>query len=536
MIRGQSFPQGPAVVQYWGQNSAGAGGNAQKPLATYCDGNNDALILSFISAFNLGGLPVLNLANSCDGTFFQGTQLLTCPQVGEDIKTCQSKGVKILLSLGGASGAYGFQNDQQAVAFAHTLWNLFGKGSSETRPFGDAVIDGFDLDIEGGGSTGYVAFVQEMRKLYAQDSSKQYYMTAAPQCPFPDALLGSVINAVGFDAINVQFYNNYCAPTSGSFNFATWDEWAKQTSPQKNVKVYFGIPGSPSAAGSGYVPFNTLKPIVQSVASSYSSYGGVTVWDASQSYANTEVSPNYAVALHELVHSGSSSAGGSGSGASPSQGFTPVSSIMVAMSSSSALPTSVPGTGGSNGSRCVLEPTCSKPGQVVCHGDGIAICDHGKWVTMACPASTTCFDTTDGSSVYCGASTGHTTNECSAVSVQSRFKQVHRPKFPQPYRSAKVSAQLSVKSSSNSTFEAVINARRLDSMPFGSSVVVEFATHPTINVTEVDSGFIKSNGKNVKLQVKNPNKKSMALVFSIKGSMDSPVFIAPNPSSMKFLS
>jgi len=42
----------------------------------------------------------------------------------------------------------------------------------------------------------------------------RYYVTAAPQCPFPDAYLGAVIDAVGFDAIYVQFYNNYCAVTA----------------------------------------------------------------------------------------------------------------------------------------------------------------------------------------------------------------------------------------------------------------------------------------------------------------------------------
>lgn len=59
------------------------------------------------------------------------------------------------MSLGGAAGVYGFNNDANGEAFADTLWNLFGAGSSSTRPFGDAVLDGFDLDIEGGGPTGY---------------------------------------------------------------------------------------------------------------------------------------------------------------------------------------------------------------------------------------------------------------------------------------------------------------------------------------------------------------------------------------------
>lgn len=59
------------------------------------------------------------------------------------------------MSLGGAVGQYGFANDSDGQAFADTLWNIYGAGSSSTRPFGDAVLDGFDLDIEGGGPTGY---------------------------------------------------------------------------------------------------------------------------------------------------------------------------------------------------------------------------------------------------------------------------------------------------------------------------------------------------------------------------------------------
>lgn len=69
------------------------------------------------------------------------------------------------MSLGGANGVYGFANDADAESFADTLWNIFGAGESDTRPFGDAIIDGFDLDIEGGGSTGYVVscVAQSMR-------------------------------------------------------------------------------------------------------------------------------------------------------------------------------------------------------------------------------------------------------------------------------------------------------------------------------------------------------------------------------------
>lgn len=60
-----------------------------------------------------------------------------------DIKTCQSKGKLITLSLGGATGEIGFSSDSQAQSFADEIWNMFLGGSSSTRPFGNAVLDGY---------------------------------------------------------------------------------------------------------------------------------------------------------------------------------------------------------------------------------------------------------------------------------------------------------------------------------------------------------------------------------------------------------
>ena len=63
----------------------------------------------------------------------------------QDIQTCQNAGKVVLLSLGGAIGDYGFSSSSEAQTFATTLWNLFGEGTSDTRPFGTSVVDGFDL-------------------------------------------------------------------------------------------------------------------------------------------------------------------------------------------------------------------------------------------------------------------------------------------------------------------------------------------------------------------------------------------------------
>jgi len=294
------------LVVYWGQNSYGATNpsdtaNWQKPIGAYCDDNTiDALPMAFVDIFfGPGSLPSLNLANTCnptDNTTFSGSSLPDCSTLASGIKACQAKGKIVTISLGGATGAIGFTSDSQASDFADQVWNLFLGGSSKSRPFGDAVLDGIDLDIEGGSTTGYTAFVKQIRT-HTNNASKTYYVTGAPQCPFPDAYLGSTINTVGFDALYVQFYNNYCGLTDYSnpnaWDFASWDNWAQNTSPNKNVKIFIGAPASKSAAGSGYIDAATLGSIASATKAKYSSFGGVMLWDASQAAANS----NYAQSI-----------------------------------------------------------------------------------------------------------------------------------------------------------------------------------------------------------------------------------------------
>lgn len=53
----------------------------------------------------------------------------------------------------------------------------------------------------------YVSFLTKdlSHSSHFTGASKKYYVTAAPQCVYPDAALGSVINNANFDAIYVQF-------------------------------------------------------------------------------------------------------------------------------------------------------------------------------------------------------------------------------------------------------------------------------------------------------------------------------------------
>ncbi|THV02759.1 glycoside hydrolase [Dendrothele bispora CBS 962.96] len=304
------------LAVYYGQNSYGAThsdtANFQTNLAHYCqDDTIDVFPLAFMNVFfGPGGLPEINLANTCnnvDNPVFPGSSLPNCQFMAADIQACQAKGKIVTLSLGGATGAASFSSDAQAQSFADLVWNLFLGGSSSTRPFGSAVLDGIDLDIEGGGSNGYAAFVNRIRS-HASGASKPYFITAAPQCPFPDANLGSVLNAVGFDAVYVQFYNNFCGLQNfnnpNAWNFAQWDTWAKTQSPNPNVKVYIGAPASSTAAGSGLVDASTIASILRQTQSQFSSFGGAMLWDASQAFANNR----YDIAVKNAITGGTSPA------------------------------------------------------------------------------------------------------------------------------------------------------------------------------------------------------------------------------------
>ncbi|KAG2205516.1 hypothetical protein INT47_005890 [Mucor saturninus] len=233
---------------------------------------------------------------------FAGTQLLDCPQMEAEIKYCQSKQKKIILSMGGATPAYGISSMKEGEDLADELWNTFAGGKGPSRPFGDVSIDGFDLDIENGEKAGYTAFVNKMRKNYETDTSKTYYIAAAPQCPYPDYFVGDTLNDAWIDFVMIQFYNNYCnVVNTAAFNYHEWDTWAQTRSVNKNVRLFVGIPGSPTAANRGYVPYTQLVSTIQPLQS-MNSFGGIMVWDVSQAYGNTQdVLPHYAQGITRLI-------------------------------------------------------------------------------------------------------------------------------------------------------------------------------------------------------------------------------------------
>ncbi|KAI9493806.1 glycoside hydrolase superfamily [Zychaea mexicana] len=332
-----------------GQNSASEGNTEpnewQKPLDYYCrDDTEDVLVISFLYQFG-SNPPAIDLSDSSDACLgkFPGTELLDCPQMEPAIKACQSKDKIVLLSLGGATGTYGLSSESEGHELADTLWNTFGGGNGDVRPFGNASVDGFDLDIEAGDIAGYTAFVERMREHYDSDTSKKYYISSAPQCPYPDHYMSDALNSAWFDFVWVQFYNNECGVTTDKFNYDRWDEWARKEAINKDVKLFIGVPAASYAAGRGYVPYQDLTEAITQVRSKYDSFGGVMMWDASAAYANDDVSPSYGQAVAKFLHGNNSNSTTGGGNSTLS--FFPSSSLPS--TDLSPTPSSSPLTNGS---------------------------------------------------------------------------------------------------------------------------------------------------------------------------------------------
>ncbi|KAJ3118840.1 Chitinase 1 [Phlyctochytrium bullatum] len=298
------------LFAYWGQNSGGT----QKSLAEYCQDNRYTTIaVGFLSkiTFSYAARWLRFGINNADRAGYEivsvdfpwtnnvpAANQWGMEAVGRDIKICQALGVKIYLSVGGAvseffietgpDGSPGGTPEELGVFLGQTLSSLFfGQDPSVSpavnlqgmiNPYGrDVVFDGLDLDIESQFTTDgekiVIAAAKEVAKNGASISVLSIHITATPQCPITDGQAGGDVNLgdimVGLGTeltdINMQFYNNpYCEINKPDFNFQQW----AQLFP--NAKISVGLPGSSSAAGSGFqasiAALKSICAVIPSVA------------------------------------------------------------------------------------------------------------------------------------------------------------------------------------------------------------------------------------------------------------------------------
>jgi chitinase len=298
-------------VVYWGQN----GGNAveNNDLSTYCSSSAgiDVVVLAFLYEYGNGvSIPSGTIGQSCSiSTTGEGQN---CDDLASAIRTCQSNGVKVILSLGGAVGAYSLQSQGEAQTIGQNLWDAYGNSGSGSvpRPLGNAFVNGFDFDIESNsGNQYYQDMIQTLRSNFASDSSNTYYITGAPQCPIPEPNMGEIISAAQFDYLWVQFYNNPGCSVNGAINWDAWKSFIAGT-PSSAAKLFIGVPASPlgatgtSSGSKYYLAPSDLANLVNE-HNSDSAFGGVMMWSAGFSDSNANSGCTYAQEAKHILTTGS---------------------------------------------------------------------------------------------------------------------------------------------------------------------------------------------------------------------------------------
>ncbi|KAI5198807.1 glycoside hydrolase [Aureobasidium subglaciale] len=281
------------VAVYYGQTPDTKTGD----LMQLCQSSNvDIVVLAFVTSFfTNGGFLSASFGPSCKGSTpaqqLHAPGLQDCTDLVPEIVSCQQLGKPVLVSLGGYYSNVTFTSDTEAIQLAQNLWDLFGAGDgldASLRPFGDIVIDGFDLDNESRDQTSYTTFARALRTLFDSDDSKRYYLSAAPQCPRPDASIPMSAMAL-CDFVFVQFYNNpSCDLSSAGFadSFANWSD--ELSAANNETRLFIGVGGF-EGAGSGYVEGAGLGHQVSLARQLYvGNLGGVMVWDGVEGGANVD--------------------------------------------------------------------------------------------------------------------------------------------------------------------------------------------------------------------------------------------------------
>lgn len=290
-------------------------------LSAYCTSTSgiDVIVLAFLYSYGNGNtIPSGTIGQSCFiSTSGEGQD---CDAVASSIATCQAAGIKVILSLGGASGSYSLQSDSQAQQIGQYVWESYGNSGNTTvqRPFGDVYVNGFDFDIEvNEGSQYYPAMISQLRSNFASDPSHTYYITGAPQCPLPEPNMGEIISGSQFDYLWIQFYNNNDYPPdpcslglgdNAPFNYDDWVSFIAST-PSSSAKLFVGVPAAPLAANgapSGETYYATPDQLATIVSETKSSpaFGGVMMWSAGFSDSNVNDGCTYAQEVHNILLTG----------------------------------------------------------------------------------------------------------------------------------------------------------------------------------------------------------------------------------------
>ncbi|CAL4983602.1 unnamed protein product [Urochloa decumbens] len=256
------------IAVYWGRNKD------EGTLREACDtGAYTTVLVAFLSAFGHGTYKLDLSGHPVAG-------------VGDDIKHCQSKGVLVLLSIGGQGGEYSLPSSQAASDLAEYLWNAFlaGGRAGVSRPFGDAQVNGVDFFIDQGATEHYDELA---RFLYAYN---RFYraggitLTATPRCSYPDQRLQGALATGLIGRIHVRLYGDLQCTWSAR---ESWEKWAAA---YPGSRVFVGVVASPEADKDAYMSQKDLYYNVLQFAQKLPNYGGLMIWNRYYDKINNYIS------------------------------------------------------------------------------------------------------------------------------------------------------------------------------------------------------------------------------------------------------
>ncbi|RDX57839.1 hypothetical protein CR513_62891, partial [Mucuna pruriens] len=230
-----------AISVYWGQKSEATEGTLESVCASE---NYNIVILESLLVYDDGTTPVLNLAGHC------GSDTYPCSKLQPQIEYCQKNKIKVFLSIGQdeivkARNRHSKSDPTSAEQLASYLLENYLSG--QPGPLGNVSLDGIDIaDVADGEN---LKWAEVVKAINASTSARKIYLSASPQCVYPDYYLGNAISTGLFDYIWVEFfYQNPCiyANNDASNLLKEWSKWTKHV---PKSSIFLGLVASHDIAG-----------------------------------------------------------------------------------------------------------------------------------------------------------------------------------------------------------------------------------------------------------------------------------------------
>ena len=160
--------------------------------------------------------------------------------------------------------------------------------SGKDGPLGAVSLDGIDIqDIPDSKHLHWDLLVTLLSDGSIID--RKVYISASPQCVYPDALLDPAIKTGHVDYIWVEFYySNPCIYQSGNPEnlFKAWEQW---TSNVPKSLIFLGLTADKTMAG--YIDPEVVKTEILPTVKKASNYGGVMIWGRYFDLKNSYTAP-----------------------------------------------------------------------------------------------------------------------------------------------------------------------------------------------------------------------------------------------------